>query len=246
MFQADGLKTKKNNKGDNEMKEYKFCPYCGADYYNGSSIDHNGIMVSLTCGACEKKISNDGKINKEEFMSFFDSDEGYESLNSDNRERLFLYALDHRDDVESLIKDVISHYDIEMYDLVKFYMQGENFIEFFRRDDFGDQLGDNEFLEELFLNSLLGEGDITKELLEVLFINYGTSLEEVLRVDEEPTINISWSLSDVLKVASEIDVDVTRSQGVDILNNIKRSHDASMGTDWEYIQQQINYYFENK
>lgn len=53
-----------------------------------------------------------------------------------------------------------------------------NFMNYFYSDDY-DNLNDG-LKESIFLNSLTGSSDITKELLQKLCNNYGTTLEEVL------------------------------------------------------------------
>ena len=60
----------------------------------------------------------------------------------------------------------------------------EQFLEFFRSEQYSEQLSPDDMLE-VFLSSLLGSSDINRENLELLCNNYGTVLEEVLNPESE-------------------------------------------------------------
>ena len=53
------------------------------------------------------------------------------------------------------------------------------------------------------------------------------------------TIEIRWSTEDVLGKAEEMDVELTEEQADVILDNIERSHDASVGINWDVIEYHI-------
>lgn len=53
------------------------------------------------------------------------------------------------------------------------------------------------------------------------------------------TIEIRWSTEDVLGKAEEMDIELTEEQADAILDNIERSHDASVGINWDVIEYHI-------
>jgi hypothetical protein len=53
------------------------------------------------------------------------------------------------------------------------------------------------------------------------------------------TIEIRWSTEDVLGKAEEMDIELTEEQADVILDNIERSHDASVGINWDVIEYHI-------
>lgn len=62
------------------------------------------------------------------------------------------------------------------------------------------------------------------------------------------TIEIRWSTEDVLGKAEEMDIELTEEQADVILDNIERSHDASVGINWDVIEYHIEslaFYLKN-
>lgn len=60
-------------------------------------------------------------------------------------------------------------------------MNREQFLEYFRSEQFDDEIDTNERIE-IFKQCLLGASDITKELLEELFDEYGVDDLKVTKI----------------------------------------------------------------
>ena len=53
--------------------------------------------------------------------------------------------------------------------------------------------------------------------------------------EDKKTISITWHIDDVLSQAKEKGINITEQQAIEILQNIKRNHDASIGINWDVI-----------
>ena len=61
--------------------------------------------------------------------------------------------------------------------------------------------------------------------------------------DSNPdVINISWHVDDVLGRATECETPLTTEQAREILANVKRYHDATLGINWDVIDTHIDLY----
>jgi hypothetical protein len=59
------------------------------------------------------------------------------------------------------------------------------------------------------------------------------------------TIEIRWSTEDVLFKAEEMGYEITEESADDILGNIERHHDASIGINWDVIEYHIDSHIED-
>lgn len=55
----------------------------------------------------------------------------------------------------------------------------------------------------------------------------------------ENSFGASWGLRDIKKQAEEDDVTLTKEQAREIANAIERTHDATIGINWEVISEHI-------
>jgi len=49
------------------------------------------------------------------------------------------------------------------------------------------------------------------------------------------TITITWHIDDVFCRAKEKGINITEEQAIEILQNIKHNHDATIGVNWDVI-----------
>lgn len=68
---------------------------------------------------------------------------------------------------------------------------------------------------------------------------YGWRMKDTFFSDE---INISWSIEDILNVRSDLSID----QCKEILNLIKKQHDATVGITWECISDIAEYLYPSE
>lgn len=58
------------------------------------------------------------------------------------------------------------------------------------------------------------------------------------------TISIEWSLEDIYYQAKNDEVEITEEQASNILEDLKKHHDATIGINWDvissYISQELN------
>ena len=54
------------------------------------------------------------------------------------------------------------------------------------------------------------------------------------------SISISWCADDVKQQASDMNVELTEKEIIDVLSSMKNYHDASIGINWEVIEAHIN------
>lgn len=52
-------------------------------------------------------------------------------------------------------------------------------------------------------------------------------------------ITITWSIEDIEDAANNMDCSLTKKQQSDVLQQIKNGHDATIGINWDVIQQAI-------
>jgi precorrin-6B methylase 2 len=66
--------------------------------------------------------------------------------------------------------------------------------------------------------------------------------KRALKLLESPdTIFIEWSIEDVIEVAKQQKMRVTNKQAREVLSNIERHHDASLGVNWMTIECALDY-----
>lgn len=53
-------------------------------------------------------------------------------------------------------------------------------------------------------------------------------------------INLTWGIDDVLQVAKDNNIKLTRKQASDVLDETLRRHDATLGVSWETIEYHID------
>lgn len=58
----------------------------------------------------------------------------------------------------------------------------------------------------------------------------------------QESISITWHIDDVLST----DGSLTREEAMNILLDIKNNHDASIGVNWDVIEQYIIYFIKEK
>lgn len=83
--------------------------------------------------------------------------------------------------------------------------------------------------------SLLSDAEETERL------DFAFNVE---RKEVNSTIDVTWSTFDVLFKAEEMEIDLTQDQAVEILQNIKKSHDCENGITWETIKQGIESFID--
>ena len=59
-------------------------------------------------------------------------------------------------------------------------------------------------------------------------------------MEDNKKITITWSIDDVFTVAKEKGINIIEQQAIEILQNIKRQHDASVGINWDVIRCHLN------
>ncbi len=59
-------------------------------------------------------------------------------------------------------------------------------------------------------------------------------------ISNDKEITITWTTDDVFTVAKEENINITEQQAIEILQNIKRQHDASIGINWDVIRCHLN------
>lgn len=62
----------------------------------------------------------------------------------------------------------------------------------------------------------------------------------------ENQVNIIWCLEDVAETAKNRGHKLTITEQRQILKNLERNHDATIGVNWETIESEIDYLLENK
>lgn len=58
--------------------------------------------------------------------------------------------------------------------------------------------------------------------------------------DETRQIAIIWDIADVHSRAKEQHINITDEQALEILHNMKRQHDASIGINWDVIDAHLD------
>ena len=58
--------------------------------------------------------------------------------------------------------------------------------------------------------------------------------------EDNKKITITWHTDDVFAVAKEENINITEQQAIEILQNIKHQHDASIGINWDVIRCHLN------
>ncbi len=54
-------------------------------------------------------------------------------------------------------------------------------------------------------------------------------------MEDNKKITITWTIDDVFSVAKEKGINIIEQQAIEILQNIKSQHDASIGINWDVI-----------
>ena len=60
------------------------------------------------------------------------------------------------------------------------------------------------------------------------------------REQENDTISIEWSIQDVYYQAENDEVEITREQALNVIHDLKKHHDATIGICWDTISSYIN------
>lgn len=64
--------------------------------------------------------------------------------------------------------------------------------------------------------------------------------------DDEKTISIKWSTIDIKDRAKELRKRISQKDAEQILDNIERKHDASIGVNWDVIDAHIDLFINDK
>lgn len=78
-------------------------------------------------------------------------------------------------------------------------------------------------------------------------MQYLCNEDDVISVENKgETISLDWSIGDVRSVAEDMDVELSILDAADILQDIYRNHDASIGVNWEVIRTHIEMYLDSE
>ncbi len=84
------------------------------------------------------------------------------------------------------------------------------------------------------------DADIAASIADAIFDTLKLPLY-VQDVEPDDTIEIRWSVEDVLDQAEQLKIKLSKKEAQNILQDIHRRHDASIGVSWDTI----TYYIEN-
>ena len=68
--------------------------------------------------------------------------------------------------------------------------------------------------------------------------------KELLSTKEE--IFLQWSYEDILAAGENIDIYLNKDEAIEVLQDLKKRHDASIGINWEVICAYLRYNFDEK